>query len=363
MDPAFAEIYAKSKRAKSRRARKALQARLPQAEEGRKPSMIIYGHSPSLAVKEFLKDLTRLTSPHCKLFKKKNQISPFEQTGIQSFEFLSEKNDCPLFVFGDSLKKRPDTLTFGRLFSFQLTDMVELTIKSYSPIFEFAEKSNTFVSPGSKPYLQFNGDAFDGDVGFRMLKSLMLDFFGPSSSETMCLTTSNYVLSFFAIPATSKLPAMLAIRTYGVEQTPGMVDTMQAGQVPPLHLVEIGPSALLSINRTFTGDPDVVKKSYKLPPTHKTKRKNISHSFIPGQIEGRVHVQTQDIDALERKTRKGKALKGAEEILNRRAKEAKSLMKEGDSEGEDMDGGAYESDSGSFEGYNGSDGSGSDSDE
>ena len=59
----------------------------------------------------FLDNLTRLLQmvlkrPHAISFSKKNEIHPFEPTGIQSLEFWSTKNDAAFFVVGTNTKKR-----------------------------------------------------------------------------------------------------------------------------------------------------------------------------------------------------------------------------------------------------------------
>lgn len=53
---------------------------------------------------------------------KKNAINPFSDPA--SLEFFSERNDCSLFVFGSSSKKRPHTLTLGRTFGHKILDML-----------------------------------------------------------------------------------------------------------------------------------------------------------------------------------------------------------------------------------------------
>jgi ribosome production factor 2 len=55
--------------------------------------------------------LTRLVQmvlkrPHAIPFSKKNEVHPFEPTGVQSLEFWSTKNDATFFVVGTNTKKR-----------------------------------------------------------------------------------------------------------------------------------------------------------------------------------------------------------------------------------------------------------------
>lgn len=66
----------------------------------------------------------------------------------------------------------------GRMFNFQLLDMVELGLAESKLMAEFkGVEQNMF---GSKPCLTFHGDAFDTNPDFKRLKSLFIDFFrGP----------------------------------------------------------------------------------------------------------------------------------------------------------------------------------------
>jgi ribosome production factor 2 len=50
---------------------------------------------------------------------------------------MGQKYDSSLFMMISSSKKRPDAVTLGRLFDFQLLDMVELQLVSFKPSFQF----------------------------------------------------------------------------------------------------------------------------------------------------------------------------------------------------------------------------------
>ena len=62
-------------------------------------------------------------------------IHPFEDAS--SLEFFSEKQDASLFVVGSHSKKRPNNLTFARMFDHKLLDMVELSVTGYKSCQEF----------------------------------------------------------------------------------------------------------------------------------------------------------------------------------------------------------------------------------
>ena len=74
-------------------------------------------------------------TPHSKLMTKKNELHPFDDQN--SLEFLSKKNDCSLFALASDSKKRPNNIIMGRLFNYQLLDMVELGVTDYKSIESF----------------------------------------------------------------------------------------------------------------------------------------------------------------------------------------------------------------------------------
>ena len=139
MNPVFNEIIRKAKQTKNPRIRRYLESKLPVLNEPGKVAMIIRGVKTNPLIKEFLQDISAIKKPFCKLLMKRNDIVPFEPTGISSFEFLSQKNECSLFLFGQTLKKRKNSIVFGRLFTYQVTDMVEMSIEHYEPIMNFID--------------------------------------------------------------------------------------------------------------------------------------------------------------------------------------------------------------------------------
>jgi len=84
-----------------------------------------------------------LKKPDATNFAKKNIIHPFEDSS--SLEFFSEKQDASLFVVGSHSKKRPNNLTFARMFDHKLLDMMEFSVLNYRACKDF--KVQTPVSP------------------------------------------------------------------------------------------------------------------------------------------------------------------------------------------------------------------------
>jgi ribosome production factor 2 len=76
-----------------------------------------------------------LKKPDATNFSKKNDIHPFED--VSSLEFFAEKQDASLFVVGTHNKKRPNHLTFARMFDHKLLDMVEVGVSNYLSCAQF----------------------------------------------------------------------------------------------------------------------------------------------------------------------------------------------------------------------------------
>jgi ribosome production factor 2 len=80
-----------------------------------------------------------LKKPDAIHFSKKNVIHPFDDAS--SLEFFSEKQDASLFVLGTHSKKRPNHLTFARMFEYKVLDMVEVGVTNYHGCKEFKVKT------------------------------------------------------------------------------------------------------------------------------------------------------------------------------------------------------------------------------
>jgi len=70
-----------------------------------------------------------LKRPNAISFSKKNDIRPFEDT--TSLDFWASKNDASLFVIGQDTKKRPDSLTFVRMFDGKVLDMCQVGVTNF----------------------------------------------------------------------------------------------------------------------------------------------------------------------------------------------------------------------------------------
>jgi hypothetical protein len=111
------------------RVRREAKRRGPLVNENTKKALFMKGPKTSDVVVHAMKDLHTLKAHDGKLFSRKNDIRPFEDT--QSLEFLCHKNDTSLFCVASHTKKRPMTLTLGRLFNWSVLDMFEVSLTQY----------------------------------------------------------------------------------------------------------------------------------------------------------------------------------------------------------------------------------------
>ncbi|XP_034756918.1 ribosome production factor 2 homolog [Etheostoma cragini] len=273
---------------KTKRSKRFLDNRAPKLVEDVKSAMIMKGGNTNQTIAQALKDIYSLKKPNAVLYKKKNIARPFEDS--TSLEFFSKKTDCSLFVFGSHNKKRPNNLVFGRLFDFHVLDMIEVGIEKYVSL---SDIKNSKVPEGTKPMLVFAGEAFDSDVEYKRLKSLLIDFFRGPTVSAVRLAGLEHVLHFTAVEG------KIYMRSYRC------LLKKSGCRTPRIELEEIGPSFDLVLRRTHMASDDLYKLAHRQPKALKPKKKkNISHDFF-GTKFGRVHMQKQDLSKLQTRKMKG----------------------------------------------------------
>ncbi|KAF9179877.1 rRNA-binding ribosome biosynthesis protein rpf2 [Haplosporangium sp. Z 767] len=279
------------------RVKRVLKNREAKTEENVKTAIFIRGSQTSQIVNDALADLYMLKKPYAVNFTKKNQIHPFEDQS--NLQFFSQKNDASLFVIGTHSKKRPNTLTFARMFDHQLLDMMEVSIEKGIPMREFKTPKSAI---GMKPCFMFNGDMWEHNQHYIMFKSMLLDFYHGQSVDKVALAGLEYVISVTAGPMTSEgKPGKIYLRTYTI------VLKRSGVKLPRIELVEMGPSMDMTFGRIMEAKPDVWKQSLRVPKELKPKKKkNISKDDM-GDTVGRIHLGKQDFDKIQ--TRKMKGLK------------------------------------------------------
>jgi len=285
-------------RAKNARQKRKLKKEEPKVFENTKNTVLIKGGNVSNTLTQVMHDFHRLKQPNSIMYKKKNIVRPFED--VSSIEFFSQKSDAALFCFGSHNKKRPDNLVIGRLFDHQILDMIELGVKNYKQM-----SGKCGIALGTKPILSFAGDQWESEITlkdqtqihFKKIRNLFLDFFRGENVTNIRLKGLELFIQLTLIDG------IIAIRTYQVKLLKSGLDQ------PRIELESIGPDMDLELRRTQFGSEELMKKAMKVPPEAKLRlKKNILVNDITKEKTGTVHLGRQNLDELQRNTKKQKAL-------------------------------------------------------
>ncbi|GLB40440.1 putative brix [Lyophyllum shimeji] len=312
---------------KNARSKRALEARLPKEVEDARTSIFVKGTHTGETLNCVMRDLMALKRPNAISFSKKNPIHPFDSTStsIQSLEFWAGKNDASMFLVGQTTKKRPNGLTFVRMYNSQVLDMMEVGVDSWAGMDSFKTRKST---PGHKPMMHFASELFDTHPRYIQVKSMLMDFFNGEVVDSICLPGLEHVISVTCAPTPASLNNASAstntnpsasedvsslpkihIRTYTTR-------LLSSGtRIPRVELEPMGPSLDLSLRRHQPADPELWKQAMKRPKLKKAdiesglgkKRKNLQVDEM-GDLRGQVHIAKQDLSKLQ--TRKMKGLKG-----------------------------------------------------
>ncbi|THH03654.1 hypothetical protein EW145_g6111 [Phellinidium pouzarii] len=301
------------------RSKRALEAREPKEIEDPRTAIFVKGTSTGDKLNAAMKELMALKRPEAISFSKKNTVRPFEDTA--SLEFWAHKNDASMFVIGQSTKKRPDGLTFVRMYNGKVLDMCEVGVDNFVSMEHFKTKKST---PGHRPLMHFASELFDTHPRLIQLKSLLLDFFGSERLEGVHLSGVEHVISVQLAPTSPELSSTVV--DTAVDETKHLptvhlrtytVSAMASGtKIPRIELVPMGPSLDLSLRRHQQADPEMLKAALRRPKLKKQdvekglgkRKKNVEVDEM-GDLRGRLHVGKQNLDKLQ--TRKMKGLKSA----------------------------------------------------
>ncbi|BCR90748.1 rRNA-binding ribosome biosynthesis protein RPF2 [Aspergillus chevalieri] len=292
---------------KNPRTARLLKAKEPQLVEGPKRTLLLHGSKCPTPVHTILKTFHSLTKPNSVLFHKKNEnIRPFEST--ESLEFLANKNEAGVVVFGSSSKKRPNCITLMRVFDSKTLDMCEMMLLPGESGEDAVPAMNNLVMQigvGLRPMLIFAGSPWDDETSMAhvMLKSMFTDMFKGEESDKIDVEGLQYALMVAAEEPAQGLAPVIHLRWYKLR-------TKRSGhKLPRVELDEIGPKLDFKIGRLQEAPRDVMKEAMKQGkrPNEEVKlKKNIGMDAIGDKV-GRVHLAKQDLGGLQ--TRKMKGLK------------------------------------------------------
>jgi len=290
-------VLKRVEKTKTQKGKRALEEREAKAIENTKTAIFVRGTNCSDLVMKCMKDLSSLKKPFTINYNEKNDIRPFED--VTKMEFYCKKNDSSLFMLGNHNKKRPHNLIMGRMYDYQLLDMIELGLENFKSLQEF---KNSKIASGTKPCLTFAGEPFADTTKteFQRLKSLLIDFFRGPEVENVRLAGIEHVLQFTAVDN------KVLLRSY-------RIDLHKSGtKYPRVELEEIGPSLDLVLRRTQLASEDLFKTACKQVKNVRgvKKVKNMSEDVF-GNKMGQIHIPAQEIKKIQ--TRKVKALKESKE--------------------------------------------------
>jgi len=276
--------------AKTRRGKKALEARDPKLVENTKIALLIKGPRTSQVISQVLKDVAQLKKPDFVSYSRRNVVHPFEDASL--IERWGQRSDSSLFAFGSSSKKRPDYLILGRLFDYHILDMIEFAVVHFQSIDTF--KGEKWGS-GSKPSMIIAGEQFKTDPTLFLIANLFLDFFRGEVVSTINLSGLDRVI-------------VLSLKDGKIQFRHYLINFKKSGtKIPRVELEEMGPSLDLVVKRTRIGSDDLRRTASKKPILPGIKKpKNISTTETRDTV-GRLHLPSQDLDTLT--TRKVRALK------------------------------------------------------
>lgn len=274
----------------TRKGKKVLLKKEPQVIEGPKRALFFQGRKCSQKIRGLLEDLYDFKKPDAIKLHRKNDVTIFED--VKPVENMCRKHESPLFMLGSHSKKRPDNVVIGRMFNYNLLDMIELYVDSYEGLKEFAES----ITLGTKPCLLFNGALWDQTDELKQLKSLFIDFFQRETVDNIRIQGIEHSISFNATP-----DGKILLRSYKILLKKSGVKT------PRVELEEIGPRVDFTLRRSKLADEDLMKEACRKPKELKIgKTKNISTNEL-GTTHGRIHIGKQEIKKIQ--TRKMKGLK------------------------------------------------------
>lgn len=309
---------------KSRRARRAIEAKEPKLVEDPKKALLLYGNRTSQTIKDVLSDIGKLKALDAvKLTRKNADVRPFETGGEAQLEYLGRRADAGLFAVGTTSKKRPDNLTLGRFYDGRIFDVLEVGVSAYRSLRDFGAAAAQ-VQTGNKPAIVFAGDGFEQEPALEQAKSLLLDFFRGRQVTTLSLKGLDRVMCVSC--ADSKT---LLVRQYHIRLK------KTGTKLPRVELEEMGPRFDLTLRRNRPPPPDLAKEALRVPKTTATKVKNVSGNDLDGKV-GRVYMPPQDIGEVA--LHKMKGLKRQQRDASAEAK-LKKLKKSRSESGSGSDGG------------------------
>jgi ribosome production factor 2 len=227
-------------------------------------------------------------------------------------------------------KKRPNNLILGRTFDRQILDMIEVGVTRFKSMDDYGGKVPK-KRVGSKPLMLFLGDLWQQNDNTRRLQSFFVDFYRGDPVDKLVVSGLDHLMVFALtekVDANNNSVKTIHQRTYFCKLKKNPNASGDGAKTPLPFLTPCGPDFDMVVRRDQWASQELWKAATKQPSaTRKKKVKNQSTNIF-GETIGRLHMDKQDIDKLQRK--KSKALRRAEraEAEEERAAVEKELEKE-----------------------------------
>lgn len=262
--------------------------------EDTKRCVFVKGSTGGQQLHNVMKDLAALKKPYTANLSRKNEgIHPFED--CSSLEFLADKANCQFVLFGSNSKKRPNCLTWIRLFDGKVYDMFEMLI-SMDSVKLMSSFEGIKSNLGVRPAILFSGALFDSDEKYQMVRNFLLDFFAVEPTTHDKIDTASLQLLISVIATDDGL----LFRTYNIQKGKNMAFTF----------IDSGPNFNFQVGRYQLPSADACKAALKVFKKEKKEstmvQKNVAINIMGDKV-GRIHVGQQNLAKLQ--TRKMKGLK------------------------------------------------------
>jgi len=200
-------------------------------------------------------------------------------------------------------------MVLGRMFDFQLLDMMELGVNptTFKPMSHFDGKRKAVVRIDSKPMFVFQGTEFQTNPDFAKFKNLILDYFRGEVLDKVNIAGLDRVI------VCSVMKSVICFRQYGI------ILKATTTKYPQVELDLVGPCVDLTIRRVKSAPSELQKVAMQTPRgPNSAKRKNMYTDHLQGK-KATIHPGKQDFEQIAvarlkglKKSKKPKVAPGAE---------------------------------------------------
>ena len=264
----------RDRKAKTHRGRVHLEQYKPKIIEGPRGIMVTRGSKTSDQVSRFLEIFNVLFKSRTQKLNSRYDTRPFEDAGLMLH--LSDKHQCPLFLFGQSSKKHPSRIVIGRVFEREILDLLQLDILSFSG--ELAALNR--IPTHQRPVFVAIGDRFETDEKFMRVRNLFHDLVRSDCAEKVHLIDSLHLVVVLTCLEDGTL-------------------VLKICEAKNKKLTDLELKIEMKLTESKLAEKEAFKIACRKPKENK-KPKGLEKNTLGEQI-GRVRVRQQDLKTLKLK--------------------------------------------------------------